>query len=105
MLEALMGKVIVKPVQEEVDTGGFQIVGEQQSAVKVGEVISCAGPRQVEDDSTVEPNYRGLLPGIAQPGEKVLYPAEHEKLKYEYQGQTYIILTEEILLGVLKDEN
>ena len=91
-LEAVLDKVIVKPVEEVQETGGFQVMSDPNETIKKGVVVSSGqGPRNSEYSES-----------MFKEGDLVLYPAEHAKFKYRHEGEEHIILSEDLILAVIR---
>lgn len=91
-IRPLGDRVVVKIVKEEKTTGGILLPDTAQEKPQTGEVIAV-GPGKTLDNGT-----RQTVD--VQVGEKVLF-AKYSGTEVKLDGETYLLLAEKDLLGVV----
>lgn len=91
-IRPLGDRVVVKIVKEEKTTGGILLPDTAQEKPQTGEVIAV-GPGKTLDNGT-----RQVVD--VKVGEKVLF-AKYSGTEVKLDGETYLLLAEKDLLGVV----
>ena len=91
-IRPLGDRVVVKIVKEEKTAGGLVLPDTAQEKPQTGEVVAV-GPGKLNDNGT-----RQVVD--VQVGDKVLF-AKYSGTEVKLEGETYLLLSEKDLLGVV----
>lgn len=91
-IRPLGDRVVVKVVKEEKTAGGLVLPDTAQEKPQTGEVVAV-GPGKVQDNGQ-------RLPMDVSVGEKVLF-AKYSGTEVKLEGETYLLLAEKDILGVV----
>lgn len=95
-IHPLHGHVVIKPLKQEEVTASGIVLPEtaQEEKPEQGEVISV-GPGKVLENGSRSPM-------SVQEGDRVLF-TKYSPDEVEIEGETYLIIEEEKILGVMKE--
>lgn len=91
-IRPLADRVVVKLVKEEKTAGGLFLPDAAQEKPQTGEVLAVGTGKKTDDGK--------VIPVDVKVGEKVLF-AKYSGTEVKLDGETYLLLAEKDILGVV----
>ncbi len=91
-----MNRLLCNPVPAETVSKGGIIIPDTSQKRPLQAIVVEVGPGILRDDGTREPVY-------CKPGDRVLYEAHTGAREYSFRGETFLIMSEMSVLGIIEE--